>query len=804
MKQFLMNLRPPSLPSSRPAPPALPSDGADSFTHLAASLTGLDRDRLVADASLLAELAPVGMFSADAQGGVLHGNAQYVEMLGAASVGELAGFGWADAIHPDDLDPLGTGWQQAVRTGEPYAGIFRTREAAGRPVRWIKFRTRAVGSALAPIAFVGTTVDVTATVLLERELQHKNRLLARALEASGLGLWEVDLRSGEVNVSPGWMRMLKVSSLPEVLQSDAATRFFPREELARLREGRRQLLKGEIAHLSLEHQMRAADGSLVWVLTEAEVSERGADGRALYVVGTSKDVTERKRADAELRHALQAADAASQAKSDFLATMSHEIRTPLNGVIGLTQLLAGAELPPMEKDSVGMIDSCAKSLLSLVDNILDFSRIEAGRLSLDVVPTDLVQLVREVADVFAVRAAEKGIRFDVRHDPAVPRWIAADPGRLRQILLNLLGNALKFTTEGGFSLQVSVDAAQQPARLCFQVFDTGMGISEADQARLFTRFSQVDASAIRVHNGSGLGLAISRQLAQLMGGDVTMVSRLGHGSTFTLAIPLKAARAPVQAERPAAPVPREDVRILLAEDNEVNQLVAQRLLAKLGYPNVTVAFTGREAVEACRTTRFDLVLMDCQMPVMDGWDAARALRQQGMTAPIVAFTASATSGDRDRCLAAGMDDYLTKPVEMAVLADKLQRWLGEPAEVPADADAPVEAGNALPDFDATAVAERFYGDLELFQQAREIFLRQTRQQLASAAAISDALELTRLAHRIRGSAATLGSARLAALCQRLEEGAQGMTAEEMRSGVREAVALLDVFTAQSQGVVAAP
>ncbi|HVE53915.1 MAG TPA: ATP-binding protein, partial [Ramlibacter sp.] len=683
MQQFVMKPRPPT--ASPPGPARRGHDAAPSaghgtvsgfadFADFASTMAGIDRQRLVADASVLAELAPVGMVSADAQGAVLHGNAQWVEMLGADALSELTGFQWANAIHPDDLDSLGAGWQEAVRNGEPYSGIFRTRETATKPGRWIKFRARMVGADLSPIAFVGTAVDVTATVLLERELQRKNRQLARALEASGLGLWEIDLRSGAVHLSPGWTRMLRISGSMEGMNTEDVMRYFPRSEVPRVMEGRRQLLRGEIEHLSLEHQMRAADGTLVWVLTEAEVSERGPDGRALYVVGTCKDITERKQADVELRRALQAADAASQAKSDFLATMSHEIRTPLNGVIGLTQLLAGADLPPMEKDSVGMIDSCAKSLLSLVDNILDFSKIEAGRLTLDLVPTDLGELVNEVADVFSVRSSEKGIRFDLRHDAAVPRWISADPGRLRQILLNLLGNALKFTNEGGFSLHVFVTPDLEPPQLCFQVFDTGMGIAEADQARLFTRFSQVDASASRRHDGSGLGLAISRQLAQLMGGDVTLVSRLGHGSTFTVTIPLHAVRAPAQVQQPAAHAVRENVRILLAEDNEVNQLVAQRLLGKLGYPNVTVAFTGREAVEACRAGRYDLVLMDCQMPVMDGWEAARVLREQGMQSPIIAFTASATSGDRDRCLAAGMNDYLTKPVEMAVLADKLQRW----------------------------------------------------------------------------------------------------------------------------------
>ena len=764
------------------------------------------RDRLLADATLLAELAPVGMFSADEKGAVLHGNAQWVEMLGANSMSELTEFQWAEAIHPDDVAAVHVGWKEAVSAGEPYSGVFRTRETSTRPVRWIKFRTRRVCPELAPTAFVGTTVDVTATVRLERELQHKNRQLARALESSGLGLWEIDLRSGTFHASPGWARMLKVLGGAEDMHADEAERFLPRSEIARVREGRRRLLKGEIASLSLEHRMTAEDGSLVWVQTQAEVSERGPDGRALYLVGTCKDITERKRADAELRRALEAADAASQAKSEFLATMSHEIRTPLNGVIGLTQLLTGADLPPMERDSVGMIDSCAKSLLSLVDNILDFSKIEAGRLTLDVVPTDLRQLVNEVADVFSVRAADKGIRFDLWQDPALPCWIEADPGRLRQVLLNLLGNALKFTAEGGFSLKVGVVADAGSPQVYFKVFDTGMGIAPADQARLFHRFSQVDASPSRPHAGTGLGLAISRQLAQLMGGDVTLVSRLGHGSTFTFSMPLHAAAAPAQVVRPAARSVRQDVRILLAEDNEVNQLVAVRLLSKLGYPNVVAVFTGREAVEACRSERFDLVLMDCQMPVMDGLEAARVLRESGMDAPIIAFTASATSGDRDRCLAAGMDDYLTKPVELAVLADKLRRWLGEAPAAPAPS-APETAGAAaavqgLPNFDAGAIEGFFYGEIELFQEARELFVRQTRQGLADAGGLRDAQSLARLAHRIRGSAATLGAVRLAALCRRLEDEAASLVPAEIQRGVEEAAVLLEAFVGASQQAVA--
>ncbi len=334
-------------------------------------------------------------------------------------------------------------------------------------------------------------------------------------------------------------------------------------------------------------------------------------------------------------------------------------------------------------------------------------------------------------------------------------------------------------------------------QLFFSVFDTGIGIAEADQARLFARFMQVDSSASRGHDGTGLGLAISRQLAQLMGGDVTVVSRPQHGSTFTLAIPLRQVAAPASLPAARARVVRGDVRILLAEDNEVNQLVAQRLLARLGYANTTAVFTGREAVEACTHASFDVVLMDCQMPVMDGWEATRALRAMGMQAPILAFTASATSRDRERCLQAGMNDFMTKPVELEVLADKMHRW------VPAAAQHGEAAGGPQA-FDAEAIARRFYGDPTLFAQAREIFVRQTGAALRELGGgpLPEPAALHRLVHRIRGSAAMIGASRLADICQRVEEGREG-SQPRADAWLREAQGAFETFVRASQGDAAA-
>ncbi|RYF15694.1 MAG: response regulator [Comamonadaceae bacterium] len=792
-----------------PEPGRLDATQRDLLSDLAATAVqvmllrererNLSGQRLFADATQLSELAPVGMFAADAFGAVLHGNAKWVEMLGAADYTELAGALWRKAIHPDDLPALTRGWKEAVRARQPYSGTFRARAARDGEQRWIKFRVKPVDARLAPVAFVGTSVEVSETVRLEQQLQDKNDLLESIIQHLPCGLAVFDKDLAHV-VSNATMRTLLglpdhlfegKPTFPSLAQYFASRGEYGEQDPQSAVARRMATIRAREPH-RIERILR--DGTLVEI--------RGSFMPDGGMILTYTDVTAARRADAELRRALEAADQANQAKSDFLATMSHEIRTPLNGVIGLTQLLAGANLPPMESDSVLMIDSCAKSLLSLVDNILDLSKIEAGRLTLDMVPTDLVQLVQEVSDVFSVRAAEKGIRFDLRHERHVPRWISADPGRLRQVLLNLLGNALKFTSEGGFSLHVFTRDTEAGAELCFEVFDTGIGISPEDQARLFTRFTQVDASSRRRHSGTGLGLAISRQLSQLMGGDVTLVSRAGHGSTFTVRIPLQLAAAPRAETAAALQVVKTDARVLLVEDNEVNQLVAQRMLAKLGYTNVTPALTGREAVDACSRAPFDLVLMDCQMPVMDGWEATEQLRAMGVKAPILAFTASATSGDRDRCIAAGMNDYLTKPVELAILADKMQRWLeGVPEHAK---EAATAAAPSQPVFDRETLTTRFLGDTSLFSEAREMFVRHTRQLLDELPrAQLDLPALRKAMHRIRGSAAMLGAAWLADVTLQVELDEEA-TEAEILPRLDEARRAFEAFEAESAQALALP
>ncbi|MGV3569942.1 MAG: ATP-binding protein [Ramlibacter sp.] len=384
---------------------------------------------------------------------------------------------------------------------------------------------------------------------------------------------------------------------------------------------------------------------------------------------------------------LQELEAANRAKSEFLATMSHEIRTPIHGVLGITQLLASSPLPPQEAEYVRMIESSGKILLGLVNDILDLSKVEAGHVRLESLRTDLHALLRELGQLQDRRAGEKALWFELEVAPDVPQWIVTDPHRLRQVLLNLLGNAWKFTRNGGYALRAAVRGDATGPQLVLEVEDTGIGIPPEVQARLFTRFMQADASTTRRFSGTGLGLAIVRELARLMGGDVVLTSEAGRGARFTVTLPLVAASAePARPSATAAPeVRRHAERILVADDNEVNLVVIEGLLRKLGYANVTCVRDGTEVVGAFDGATFDLVLMDCQMPAMDGFEATRRLRASGARLPIIALTASAVLGDEERCIAAGMSGYLTKPISLPDLADSLREALEHRHPVPARA-----------------------------------------------------------------------------------------------------------------------
>ncbi|WP_177200685.1 ATP-binding protein [Roseateles sp. YR242] len=420
--------------------------------------------------------------------------------------------------------------------------------------------------------------------------------------------------------------------------------------------------------------------AMFWLLMTLE--SRRVESRSLELLRLR---FEQARLAQQSQLALHAAEETSSSKSRFVAVMSHEIRTPLNGILGMAQLLEGGELSDQQRQQVDIVRRSGRHLLSLVNDILDLARIESGKLVVDAHPVDLREVVGDVCRLLGETARAKGLGFDWRVTEQLPARVMGDASRIQQILHNLVGNAIKFTDVGGVSVDLStVQDNRSGALLRCAVQDSGEGIPADQLERIFAPFEQVVAHKVRRHDGTGLGLTIARELARAMGGDLRCVSTPGLGSVFEFTLPLQACEAPAVTEpaRPpgvAAQPPRLSGRVLLVDDSMVNLLVATTMLQRCGL-EVTTAEHGLEALEQLRGRRFDLVLMDCQMPELDGFSATRAWREEEARrllprTPVVALTASAVNDDRDRCTTAGMDDFLLKPFEMEDLLAVVGRHL---------------------------------------------------------------------------------------------------------------------------------
>ena len=515
-------------------------------------------------------------------------------------------------------------------------------------------------------------------------LRHSEERYGYAMQASRDGIWDWDLQAGTAHLNPAYSTLL--GYLPGELgdRIDACwTDTLHPDERACIRAEVEARLAAP-GHYELEFRQRCKDGSYKWILSRGLVVARNAAGQPVRAVGTHVDITERKHNEIKLHEAKDAAEAASRAKSAFLANMSHELRTPLNGIMGMTALALRNAVDAQQRSHLGRIDQASHHLLEIIDDVLDISKIEAGRLSLDAINFSPDDLHQRLLSMLSPRAVEKGIDFKLEVAPDLAALsLRGDPPRLMQILLNLGGNAVKFTATGQVTVRARViDETQDTVCLRYEIEDTGIGIAADTLPRLFAVFEQGDNSTSRRYGGTGLGLAISKRLVEMMDGEIGVDSTPGEGATFWFTVRLGKGVAPTP--RPAV---HDDVerrlrerhagtRVLLAEDDPINQEVSLALLEDVGLI-ATLAVNGREAVDLAAQASYRLILLDMQMPELDGPGAARAIRRlTGYAAtPILAMTANVFETDRQACQAAGMNDHVGKPVDPERLYAMLLRWL---------------------------------------------------------------------------------------------------------------------------------
>ena len=727
------------------------------------------------------EHAPSGICVAGPETQIVKVNEAICRMLGYSEQ-EVLAKKWTELCHPDDLavalrkkDDLWGGSVEALNEEMRYIHRNGT-------VVWTKSRVSIVkASDGRPLYSVAHVEDITKRRRAEDALRESEDRFRSMADSCPSILWVSDTRGNLEFINKECRQFFGITSSEmkarewqSVIHPDDAPEYIAAFERA----------MKEHAPFRADARAHRGDGALRLIGSNAQ-PRMSPTGEYMGHIGLTADITERKRYEEELIRARRDAEVANLAKSRFLANMSHEIRTPMNGVIGMNQLLLETDLTAEQRGYVQVAQTSGRTLLTLIDDILDLSKIEAGKVTLEKRSMDLRETVADVLLLIQPQSNAKGLQVSSFLSPDLPPLLKGDAHRLRQILTNLMGNAVKFTERGEISLNVElVRKGKGELTVRFAITDTGIGMRPDQVDSLFSPFVQADTSTTRKYGGTGLGLAISKQLVELMGGKIGVNSREGHGSTLwftaifedtTLGEITSAgeqAAASIKKPRLASPIKHEE-RILVAEDNRTNQLVVLAQLKMLGY-EADVVTNGAEAVEAVERGSYGLVLMDCEMPVMDGYEATRRIRTSLQAKiPIVSLTAGVTSSARERCLRVGMNGYLAKPLELPLLAQMLDKWIpvgraqALPVALPQSAGEPTESI-----FDEEPLLRRLMEDRQLASAIVEAFLDDCPVQMKNLRRLmsgADAPAVRLHAHGLKGAAATVGAERLRSITLAIEQ-----------------------------------
>jgi len=741
----------------------------------------------------------VGVWNWHIPSGATEYNTRWAEIVGY-TLEELAPVDidtWISLVHPDDLIESSKVLEAHIRGEHPrYDCEVRMRHKSGDWV-WVLNTGKIVEWTAdgQPQRMVGTQLDITHQRQREILLHNSQTELRNFFELSNNILCIANVNGYFEKVNTAFVKKMGISE-SELLRNPFISFVHPDDIAATITEVAK--LSSGIPAVSFVNRYRRGDGSYIslqWNTTPDPTTEK------LYA--SAVDITQQLQSEAALIAARDVAEAATLAKSEFLATMSHEIRTPMNGVLGMLNLLERTQLDNAQLHKLSIARSSATALLTLIDDILDFSKIDAGKLDLDMIDFDLRQLLHGFIELMELRAAEKKLALTLDIASIENPMVRGDPGRLRQIFMNLVGNAIKFTEHGEIVVRCRLERSGNNVRLDASVCDTGIGIAQYKLGILFNAFTQVDASTTRQYGGTGLGLAISKKLCDLMGGEIRVASTLGKGSEFSFSIDLQTANATgpalipehnMRATDPTALKWPANTRLLLAEDNAINHEVARMMLEEMGL-GIDIASNGLEALTllkaASSTEPYSLILMDCQMPELDGYDTSRMIRAghagaHNAAITIVALTANAMKGDREKCIAAGMNDYLSKPINPAELANLLQYWLQPPLTRNAAPEPPLSAPNGAHGqlTSNTATAQLIWDEREMLaslsgrQERVDTLLKMFCSGFSARLdAVEQALnernskQLNLVAHTIKGTAAQLRAQQLRKSASALEAAA---------------------------------